>query len=280
MYKDCYCVMGNPVTHSRSPWIHTRFAELTGQALRYDLCEIPLDGFHAGLQALIRAGGRGCNITVPFKFQAAALATDLSERAMLAQASNTLTFDGEHILADNTDGVGLVNDIEQNIGLCLRGLRILLMGAGGAAAGVLGSLLKAQPAHISIANRTVLKAIELASRHQSLALLQKTVLQTHSLQELQEIEDPFDVMINATSSSLQGTMLSMDARVLKRGALAYDMMYGPSAHGFMAWARDHGALPSDGLGMLVEQAAESFLIWRGVRPPSGLVLAQLRKIVG
>ena len=277
MTLDHYCVMGNPISHSRSPWIHTRFAELTGQAMVYDKREIPLDHFDRSVHAFIAEGGRGCNITVPFKFEAAALATQTSERALLAQACNVLTFRDGQILADNTDGIGLVDDIERNAGLPLKGLRLLLIGAGGAAAGVLGPLLNAQPAHISVANRTLHKAADLVARHQPLALLQKTELVAYDLKGL---EGDFDVIINGTASSLGGHGVPVSEHVLKPGALAYDMMYGPGAQGFMDWARSHGAVPRDGLGMLVEQAAEAFLIWRGVRPPSGQVLAELRKLLG
>lgn len=277
MTLDHYCVMGNPIAHSRSPWIHTRFAELTGQAMVYDKREIPLDHFDNSVHAFIAEGGRGCNITVPFKFEAAALATHTSERGLLAQACNVLTFKDGQILADNTDGIGLVRDIERNAGLPLKGQRLLLIGAGGAAAGVLGPLLNAQPAHISVANRTRNKAEELVARHQPLALLQKAEL---IAQDLQELQGDFDVIINGTASSLGGHGVPVSEQVLKPGALAYDMMYGPGAKGFMAWARAHGAVPRDGLGMLVEQAAEAFLIWRGMRPPSALVLAELRKLVG
>jgi len=276
MTNDYYCVMGNPVAHSRSPWIHARFAELTGQMLHYDKREIPLDHFAASVQKFIDAGGRGCNITVPFKFQAAALATHTSERGLLAQACNVLSFKDGQILADNTDGIGLVDDIERNAGVSLKGLRLLLLGAGGAAAGVLGPLINAQPAHISVANRTLHKASTLVARHQSLALLQNTELAAHDLQAL---EHDYDVIINGTASSLSGAGVPVGEHVLKPGALAYDMMYGAGAQGFMDWARQHGALPRDGLGMLVEQAAEAFLIWRGVRPPSDQVLAELRKLI-
>jgi len=277
MTLDHYCVMGNPIAHSRSPWIHTRFAELTGQAMVYDKRQIPPDRFAQSVQAFVAEGGRGCNITVPFKFEAATLASHTSERAQLAKACNVLTFNDGQILADNTDGLGLVIDIERNAGLPLKGKRVLLIGAGGAAAGVLGPLLNAQPAHLSVANRTRHKASDLVARHQPLALLQKTELVAHDLQGL---EGDFDVIVNATASSLSGAGVPVNAAVLKPGALAYDMMYGPGAQGFMDWAQAHGAVARDGLGMLVEQAAEAFLIWRGVRPPSGQVLAELRKLLG
>jgi len=277
MTIDLYCVMGHPIAHSRSPWIHTRFAELTGQAMRYDKREIPLGHFGESVQAFMAEGGRGCNITVPFKFEAAALAHHTSERALLAQACNVLTFRGGQILADNTDGLGLVTDIQHNAGLPLKGLRLLLIGAGGAAAGVLGPLIDTQPAHISVANRTLHKATELVARHQFLASLQKTEL---VVKDLKGLEGDFDVIINGTASSLTGVGVPVPAGVLKPGALAYDLMYGPGAQGFMDWARAHDAVPRDGLGMLVEQAAEAFLIWRGVRPPAAQVLAELRKLAG
>ena len=277
MSIDLYCVMGNPVAHSRSPWIHGRFAELTGQSMCYDKREIALEHFDQSLQAFIDAGGKGCNITVPFKFQAAALASHTSERALLAQAANVLSFRDGQILADNTDGIGLVQDIERNLGLSLKGVRLLLIGAGGAAAGVLGPLLNAGVAHVTVANRTLHKAASLVQRHQALALLQNTELLAIDLSRL---EADFDVIINASTSSLAGADVPVAASVLKPGALAYDMMYGPAAQGFMNWARAQGARPSDGLGMLVEQAAEAFLIWRGVRPPSAQVLAELRRVLG
>jgi len=277
MSMDLYCVMGNPVEHSKSPWIHARFAELTGQTLHYGKRLIALDGFSAAVQAFIAEGGRGCNITVPFKFEAAALASHTSERAQLAQACNVLTFKDGAILADNTDGAGLVNDIQRNAGVDLSGRRVLLIGAGGAAAGVLGPLLQAQPAHITVANRTLDKASALVARLGSSDTLQKTELQAQGLCGL---EGDFDVIINASASSLSGTGVPVPASTLKPGALAYDMMYGPAAQGFMTWAREHGATPRDGLGMLVEQAAEAFLIWRGVLPPTQPVLTELRALMG
>jgi shikimate dehydrogenase len=279
MNMDLYCVMGNPVEHSKSPWIHARFAELTGQRLHYGKRLIPLANFAASLREFMNdAAGtaRGCNITVPFKFEAAAVATRVSARAELARAANILSFEAGGIHADNTDGIGLVDDIQRNAGVALAGRDVLLIGAGGAAAGVLGPLIEARPARIAIANRTHAKAVALAERHQALALLQKTELLTPDLQGLQ---GKFDVIINATASSLSGAGVPVPGSVLRPGALAYDMMYGPAARGFMAWALEHGAVPRDGLGMLVEQAAEAFLIWRGVRPPSAQVLAELRAVM-
>lgn len=275
---DLYCVMGNPVAHSRSPWIHARFAELTGQTLHYDRQLTPLDGFAATVAAFRAAGGRGCNVTVPFKHEAAALATWQSPGVALAGAANTLQFDNDTIRAHNTDGPGLVADITTNAGVPLAGQDLLLIGAGGAAAGVLGPLIAQKPRRIVIANRTVGRADELVQRHGALAAQNGVALRASAL-EASAQDGPFDVVINATASSLGGAGVPVPASVLKPGALALDMMYGPSAQGFLDWAAAHGARPRDGLGMLVEQAAESFLIWRGVRPHSLTVLVELRAIV-
>lgn len=275
---DQYCVMGNPVEHSKSPWIHARFAQLTGQALNYAKRLVPLDGFAASLRAFMAStdgAAKGCNVTVPFKFEAFALAQHASARATLAGAANTLSLRSDGIHADNTDGVGLVRDIELNAGVNLAGRSVLLLGAGGAAAGVLGPLLMACPARITVANRTLAKAQELVHRHAALATLTHTTLVACALSEVQA---SFDVVINATSTSLSGERLPLGPGVLQSGALAYDMMYGPAAKGFLDWARSHGAQPRDGLGMLVEQAAEAFFIWRGLRPPSAQVLNELRAL--
>ncbi|MGE0496437.1 MAG: shikimate dehydrogenase [Ramlibacter sp.] len=273
MSTDLYCVMGNPVEHSQSPRIHARFAELTGQDLSYGRRLIALDDFPRAVAAWRAEGGKGCNITVPFKFEAAALATRTTERAALAHACNVLRFDADGIFADNTDGVGLVNDITHNAGVALAGASVLLLGAGGAAAGVLGPLIEAKPNSITVANRTLGKANALVQRHATLAAQHSVQLQDC---ELHNVSGGFDVVINATSSSLAGGQVPVPASVLKPGALAVDLMYGPAARGFMDWAAAHGAVPRDGLGMLVEQAAEAFALWRGVRPPSAQVLAELR----
>ncbi|MES2184639.1 MAG: shikimate dehydrogenase [Pseudomonadota bacterium] len=271
-----YCVMGNPVEHSRSPWIHARFAELSGEALAYGKQLVALDGFAEGVRAFIAGGGNGCNVTVPFKFEAAALASRLTDRARIAGAANTLRFEAGEVHADNTDGVGLVADIERNAGVPLAGRDVLLVGAGGAASGVLGPLLGAAPARLVVVNRTHARAAALVERHQPLARLAGTALQAV---ELPALDTDFDIVINATASSLAGGGIPVQHRVLRPGALALDMMYGPAAALFLGWARDHGAVPRDGLGMLVEQAAEAFLYWRGVRPPSQQVLAELRAAV-
>ena len=275
---DHYGVLGNPVEHSKSPAIHARFAELTGQAMDYRKLLAPLHNFAETLQQWIDSGGRGCNVTVPFKFEAFRLATVATERAQLAQAANTLKFDAGRIEADNTDGIGLVNDIQNNAGVRLAGRDLLLLGAGGAAAGVLGPLLAAGPRRLVVANRTHARAIELVARHASHSSLQQLLQKTELVaQELQGLEADFDVIVNATASSLSGAAITLAPRLLKPGALAYDMMYGAAAQGFADWARAHGAVPRDGLGMLVEQAAESFLFWRGVRPPSAQVLQEMQQ---
>ena len=266
---DRYAVVGNPVEHSRSPAIHALFAEQTGQDLAYERLLAPLDGFEAALRAFAAAGAKGCNITVPFKFDAFALATRRTERAQLGGAVNTLRFDDGGWTGDNTDGAGLVNDIQRNAGRPLAGLQVVLVGAGGAAAGVLGSLIAAGPAHITVVNRTVDKAQALVASHAHLGV----PLGAATLGEAPAAQD---IVVNATSSSLAGAASPVDARVLKPGALALDMMYGPKAQGFLDWAAAHGAEPRDGLGMLVEQAAEAFFFWRGVRPDTAPVLQALR----
>lgn len=273
---DRYCVLGNPVEHSRSPWIHARFAQLTGQQLEYGRRLAPLDGFAQTVQAFRTEGGKGCNVTLPFKFEAAALATELTPRAQLAQACNTLRFDGGRVLADNTDGIGLVNDILHNAGVRIAGRDVLIVGAGGGAAGILGPLIEAGPHRIVVCNRTLQKAQVLVERHAATASAHGVAL---SACALDAVDGAFDIVINASASSLAGAQVPVPGTVLKPGALACDMMYGPAAQGFMQWAREHAAVPRDGLGMLVEQAAEAFLLWRGVRPPSAPVLAELRGIV-
>ena len=274
--RDLYCVMGHPVAHSRSPWIHQRFAALTGQALDYERQLVPLDGFAQAVQHFAQAGGRGCNVTVPFKHEAAQCADSCSPRVHLAGAANTLVLAQGRIHADNTDGLGLVADITRNAGVPLAGRDVLLVGAGGAGAGVLGPLLEQGPRSLVVANRTLARAQMLVQSHLELASLQKTKLLALDLQGL---EHDFDLIINATASSLEGAGVPVPAQVLRPGCLAYDMMYGPAAQGFLHWATQHGAQARDGLGMLVEQAAEAFALWRGVRPPAAQVLAELRALL-
>ncbi len=273
---DRYVVTGNPVEHSQSPFIHAAFALQTGQVLDYGRLLIPLDDFAGTVQrfAADTASGaaRGCNVTVPFKFEAFAVAARHTTRAALARACNTLRFDEDGWLGDNTDGAGLVADIERNADVALRGRRVLLIGAGGAAAGVLGPLLAAQPAELVVANRTADKARALVERHVAVAGSARLHAAT-----LADCGAGYDVVVNGTASSLAGAAPPVAAEVLGRDALALDMMYGPAAQGFLEWAAAHGARGRDGLGMLVEQAAEAFLLWRGVRPDTTPVLAALRE---
>jgi len=270
---DRYVVAGNPVEHSQSPFIHAQFAAATGQAITYDRLLCPMDGFAETVHRFAAAGGRGCNVTVPFKLDAFRLAPRRSERAALAQAANVLSFEATGWVAHNSDGVGLVRDIERNSGVSLRGARVLLVGAGGAAAGALGPLIEAGPAHLVIANRSLDKAQALLQRHAPLAAQLGVTL---AARPLNDCDTAFDVVVNATATSLQGAAIPVAETVLRPGGLALDMMYGPAAAGFLSWAERHGARPRDGLGMLVEQAAEAFFIWRGVRPDSASVLAALR----
>ena len=271
---DRYAVLGNPVAHSQSPFIHAEFARQTGQNLEYTRVLCAMDGFADAVRGFAEAGARGCNITMPFKFQAAALAAVVTPRAALAQAANVLRFDAGGWLADNTDGIGLVRDLQCNAGVPLRGQRLLLVGAGGAAAGVLGPLLDAQPAELRLVNRTPDKAAALVQRHAALAAAQGVALSAGGLDDAGEA---YDVVLNGSTSSLGGLAAPVSERALKVGTLALDMMYGPAARPFMAWAETHGALPRDGLGMLVEQAAEAFFLWRGVRPETAAVLQRLHQ---
>ena len=287
---DRYAVLGHPVAHSQSPFIHAEFARQTGQLLDYGRLDCPLGAFEATLQhwlasadltADVAAGlgpVRGCNITVPFKFQVLPLARHITARAQLAQAANTLRIeadaDGQPAwTADNTDGVGLVRDLQDHAGFQLAGQRVLLIGAGGAAAGVLGPLIQAGCAAITVANRTVARAENLLQRHQAWGLQHQVALQASGLGHC---GTGHDLVINSSASSLAGDPVPVPASVLRPGALAVDLMYGPAAQPFLAWATQHGATGRDGLGMLVEQAAESFLLWRGMRPITAPVLAAMR----
>ena len=274
MTVDRYAVLGNPVAHSRSPLIHAAFARQTGQLISYERVLCPLDGFADSVRAFQAASGRGCNVTVPFKFEARGLAVRCSDRAALAGAANVLRFDADGCFADNSDGIGLVRDIEHGAGMPLAGKRVLLVGAGGAAAGVLGPLLQAQPAAVVVANRTADKALALVDRHADLARKHGAALHATGLDAL---GTGFDIVLNASASSLQGAASPVPASVLAPGALAVDLMYGPAAEPFLAWARAAGAQARDGLGMLVEQAAEAFWLWRGVRPETAPVLQALRE---
>lgn len=268
MSRDRYAVIGNPVAHSKSPEIHAAFAAQTGQALDYERVLAPLDGFDATVRDLIGRGFMGCNVTVPFKLEAFGLAGKLTPRARAAGAVNTLSFLAGEIAGDNTDGVGLMADIVRNAGTPLRDRRVLLLGAGGAARGALLPMLEQQPALLVIANRTRAKAEQLAAEFGEHGTIQTS--------EFEALDMPFDVIVNATSSSLDDALPPLAPAIFAPGALAYDMMYAKEPTVFLRFAAGHGARTRDGLGMLVEQAAESFFVWRGVRPDTKPVYAALR----
>lgn len=268
---DLYAVMGNPVAHSKSPQIHALFAQQTQQHMVYTAIFVALDQFAQALQTFAESGGKGLNITVPFKHQAWQWVTQRSPRAERAGAVNTIMFrpDGTRY-GDNTDGAGLVHDLKHNHGVTIRGQRVLLLGAGGAARGVLEPLLEERPAHLVIVNRTADKAVALAKD-----LTDSGSITGCAYQDLGT--EQFDIIINATSASLQGEVPALSASVLAKACLCYDMMYGTAPTAFMQWAQQHGAQRTlDGLGMLVEQAAESFFLWRGVRPDTAPVIAAIR----
>lgn len=271
---DRYAVLGNPVAHSQSPFIHAEFARQTGENIEYTRVLCAMDGFADAVRGFAEAGGRGCNVTVPFKFQSGALARTVTPRAALAQAANVLRFDADGWLADNTDGIGLVRDLQQGAGIELQGSSVLLIGAGGAAAGVMGPLIEARPAQLRVVNRTAQKAESLRERHAALAGQYGVAL---SAGTLESAGAAYDLVLNSSASSLGGAAVPVHDRVLRPGALAVDLMYGSAARPFMDWAQRLGAVPRDGLGMLVEQAAEAFFLWRGVMPETAPVLQRLRR---
>ena len=261
--SERYAVIGHPVSHSKSPWIHAEFARQTGEDIAYERIEAPLDGFEAAVDGFRSSGGRGLNVTLPFKEAAFRYCGELSVRARSAGAVNTLAF-RDFAFGDNTDGVGLVRDIEGNLGFALKDRAVLLVGAGGAAQGVAGALTGAGVARLVIANRSVDKAQALAARFPG---SEATAFST--------LSGRFDIVVNATSAGLSGEALPLPGSLWRTDSLAYDMVYGRDT-AFLAAARAAGARTCDGLGMLVEQAAESFFIWRGVRPQTRSVLARLR----
>lgn len=270
---DRYVVFGNPVAHSLSPGVHAAFAAQTGQDLRYDRHWVPLGEFARAAAEFFAGGGRGGNVTVPFKEDAFRFAGRLSARARRAGAVNTLALESDgQVLGDNTDGIGLVRDLTANLGWVIAGRRVLVLGAGGAARGVLAPLLAEQPAQLLIANRTVDKAEHLAQEFADLGRVA-----AGGFADLAGVE-PFDLVINATSASLVGALPPLPEGLLAAGANAYDMMYGAEPTLFLNWAQGQGAgALADGLGMLVEQAAEAFSIWRGVRPETRPVIAKVRR---
>lgn len=271
---DRYCVFGNPIGHSKSPLIHARFAALTGQSIDYQATLVARDGFAAALAEFVAAGGRGANVTVPFKEEAFRLCQQLTPRAAAAGAVNTLVCGAAGLLGDNTDGAGLVRDLCVNHGLQLAGKRLLLCGAGGAARGCLAPLVALLPASLNIANTTPAKAATLAALAPAGLRVQAGAYAELAGQE-------FDLVINATSVSLNNGVLPLPSGIFAPDAFAYDMMYQAGTTSFLAQAQKLGATrTADGLGMLVEQAAEAFALWRGVRPPTAPVLAELRAMLG
>ena len=272
---DRYAVIGHPIAHSKSPLIHGLFAQATAQDMTYEAIDGGAEpgGFERAVQAFRAAGGRGMNVTLPFKLAALQMANEATDNARLAGAANTLRLDGGRIEAHNTDGIGLVRDIERTVGVPLRGRRVLLVGAGGATRGVLLPLARAGAARIAIANRTADKARALA--RELAPHLDGVAIDGGGLDAL-AAGDAFDVVINATSASLSGQAPAVPATAFAPGALAYDMIYGKGLTPFLAQAQAAGcAHVADGVGMLIEQAAESFAWWRGVRPDTRAVRARL-----
>lgn len=269
---DNYCLAGNPVSHSKSPLIHAAFAEQTGQDLYFQTICVELDGFPTFLDDFRSRGGKGMNITLPFKEEAWQLSNRLTPRAEHARAVNTIKFEGEGTcIGDNTDGTGLVNDLEYNHGVMINEAKILIMGAGGAARGIIEPLMSRHPERIVIANRTVSKALELAGYFESDGNVSGCGYSDLAGQS-------FNLVINATSASLEGKVPDMPDNILAHGACCYDLMYSDRDTAFVTWARQEAAAKClDGTGMLIEQAAESFYLWRGVRPDTGPVIEMLRE---
>jgi shikimate dehydrogenase len=266
---DKYGVVGHPIAHSRSPEIHQRFAQQTRQRISYERIDAPLDGFEERALSLRDAGFRGLNVTVPFKLDAAKLADELLPRARLAGAVNTLKFEGDTIIGDNTDGIGFVRDLRERLKFNLGDCSALILGAGGAVRGLIGSLLEASPRWIAVANRTHQRAEELAEEFGVEAI------------QLDEIPaEHFDLIINGTTTGLKHDAPPIDPETFNDCVLAYDLVYAAEPTPFMELARQGGAKTvCDGLGMLIEQAAESFLLWRGVRPETPSVYHELRQLL-
>ena len=270
--SDRYAVIGNPIEQSKSPLIHTAFAQVTGQAMDYTKLLAPLEGFAAAVDAFRAGGGRGMNVTAPFKLDAFAYATDLAPSAQMAGAVNAMKFEGDKVYAENFDGVGLVRDLVHNLQCPLQGRRVLILGAGGATRGALLPLLAEQPAELVIVNRTVAKAQELAAlahQHQS----GQVPVQGMGYEEVQGV---FDVVLNASSSSLTAELPPLPASVFSADCMAYDLTYGKGLTPFLKLAQQAGVTRlADGVGMLAEQAAEAFEWWRGIRPDTAAVIQKL-----
>ena len=269
---DRYAVIGNPIVQSKSPLIHSAFAQVTGQDIDYGKLLCPLGEFTATVDAFRASGGRGMNVTAPFKLEAFAYATDLAPSAQMAGAVNAMKFEGDKVYAENFDGVGLLRDVVQNLSCPLQGRRVLILGAGGATRGALLPLLAEQPAELVIVNRTLAKAQELA------ALAQQHQTGQVPVQGLgyDAVQGAFDVVLNASSSSLTAELPPLPASVFAPGCLAYDLTYGKGLTPFLKLAQQAGVIQvADGVGMLAEQAAEAFAWWRGLRPDTAAVIATL-----
>jgi shikimate dehydrogenase len=269
---DRYAVIGNPIAQSKSPLIHTAFAQVTGQDIDYGKLLAPLGGFAPAVDAFRASGGRGMNVTAPFKLDAFAYATDLAPSAQMAGAVNAMKFEGDKVYAENFDGVGLVRDVVHNLNCPLQGRRVLILGAGGATRGALLPLLAEQPAELVIVNRTVAKAKQLAA----LALQHQTGKLPVQGMAYDEVQGTFDVVLNATSSSLTAELPPLSASVFAPACLAYDLTYGKGLTPFLKLAQQAGVTRlADGVGMLAEQAAEAFAWWRGVRPDTTTVIEKI-----
>lgn len=269
---DRYAVIGNPISHSKSPILHAAFARQTHQDISYEAILGPMDRFRETVLAFRNSGGKGMNVTVPFKVQALELADVLTPRAKQARAVNTLTFDQHGIYGDNTDGIGLVRDIQERLDFCLQGKRILILGAGGAARGVILPILDERPEHVALANRTIEKALSIQQQFAEFADIPVGTFDDFA-------GESFDLIINATSAGLSGSHLPLPKGIFSEGAMAYDMVYGKEPTYFLTDAISRGVSHvSDGLGMLVGQAAESFMLWRGVHPDPAPVLKMLQEL--
>ncbi len=264
---DQYAVIGNPIAHSKSPLLHTAFAREVHHDISYERILAPLDKFHETVEEFRQRGARGANVTVPFKFEAYKYATQLTDRAKASGAVNTLRFDGKEIFGDNTDGIGLTRDITENLGVSITGVRVLLLGAGGAAYGIFGALLEQHPSTLTIANRTYEKAMKLAAKYSDSVAHAATFADLPGQQ--------FDIIINATSASLSDELPPVLISNFATNSLAYDMMYGKGDAPFLQLAKRARARTADGVGMLAEQAAEAFFVWRGVRVKTASAIKML-----
>ncbi|CCE10641.1 dehydroshikimate reductase, NAD(P)-binding [Bradyrhizobium sp. STM 3843] len=268
---DRYAVIGNPIGFTKSPFIHGTFAKMTGQDLSYEAIEGPIGGFAARVDQFRAEGAKGLNITAPFKLDAFAYATELSESARRARAANCLKFEDDRVIAENFDGVGLVRDITVNLAVKMKGRRVLMLGAGGAARGALLPFLRQEPSELVLVNRTLSKAVALADEFAG-----RGPLIVSGYAELADLAEGYDVVVNATSASLRGETPPLPSNVFQGAELAYELAYGKGLTPFLHAARAAGAAKlADGVGMLVEQAAEAFVWWRGVRPSTAEVIAKL-----